>query len=156
MSKLEKIAAEVNEKLRISAMLNTRINSVDNGLYSCGVALDERTQNHFGTVHAAVQWCCMELLGGLIWLAHFNDKPHFFVIRSSKVDFLLPARSEITVETEFPDDKIEALKKSLAETGEASFVVHSVVKRADGKITAKGECDYLFREWREPVTGNKA
>ena len=149
MPTTQEISEKINELLPISAMLNTRIDAAGQGWYRCGVPLDERTRNHFGTVHAAVQWCCAELLGGLVWLAHFNERPTFFVIRSATINFLRPARTDITVEGALSDEDVSSLQRRLESHGEAEFVLRSEVRNIHGEVLARAECHYLLRNWRE-------
>ena len=42
------------------------IESARDGVYRCRLPLNDRTKNHLGTVHAAIQWASAEVLGGLV------------------------------------------------------------------------------------------
>ena len=134
------------------------IESAKDGVYRCSLPLNDQTKNHLDTVHAAIQWASAEVLGGLVIAVNFRDSRLFVAVRSVTIEFLRPARSEITAEVLFPDERVEDLRRRLESKGEVEFEVRAVVRDSSQRDVASTVGRYVVRKQRESAqqAGNEA
>ena len=125
------------------------IESAKDGVYRCSLPLNDQTKNHLDTVHAAIQWASAEVLGGLVIAVNFRDSRLFVAVRSVAIEFLRPARSEITAEVLFPDERVEDLRRGLESKGEVEFEVRAVVRDSSQRDVATTVGQYVVRKQRE-------
>ena len=78
-------------------------------------------------------------------LSNRPDKKYVPVVRSLDIKFMRPALSDITAETRFPDDRVEAMVSSLKATGRHDFGLCAVIRDADGEVVAETKACYAVR-----------
>lgn len=125
------------------------VESSGSGVYRCRIPISEQNLNHVGTVHGCILWAGAEVLGGLVVVSNFDHSSLFYVVRAVTIGFLKPARTDVTAEAFFADEKIEQLQDKLVRNGEAAFDLRSVIRDNHETIVAETSSEYLIRKRRE-------
>jgi uncharacterized protein (TIGR00369 family) len=153
LSKLEDtIQAYLRKLIPFYEHVDLSIETAKDGVYRCSLPLNDETKNHLDTVHAAIQWASAEVLGGLVIAVNFLDSKLFVAVRSVTIEFLRPARSEITAEVLFPDERVEELRRQLESKGEVEFEVRAVVRDSSQRDVATTVGQYVARKLRTKET----
>ena len=123
----------------------------EGGVYRCRVPLTAQTGNHIQTVHAAVQWAVSEVLGGIVVITTIdpNDLPKIYgAVKSATIDFVRPARTDITAETLVPPAESERIRSLIAEAKEARFALDATLRDTAGTTVATFRGEYVVRPRR--------
>ncbi len=131
------------QHLPIYQFINVSIDSVSNELYQCSVAIDKNTANHVNTIHAAVQFACGEILGGLIVLANRKKQSYIPVVKRIIIDFLKPALTDITAITHFSNDQVELMNTTLENNGRFDFELNTTIFDRHQNVIAKLQGSYV-------------
>lgn len=144
----ERLEAYLRTKLPIYEHIGLKVESASHGVYRCSIPLQEKNSNHFGTMHAAIQWASAEVLGGLvIWTVLPPWEEQFLgVVRDFWISFKKPARTNVVAETFFSESELEAVKEAVHKHGRHDFEICSVLRNTDGEIIAEGKGIYAIRE----------
>lgn len=136
----------LREHLPLYDYMDLKIECASGGEYRCSVPLHERNSNHFGTVHAALQWAAAEVLGGLVYFSAIeNDDRFLAVVKSFSIEFRKPAFTNLVVETHFSDAQLAGIKSALEEHGRYNFELDAVVKNSAGETVAESHGVYAIR-----------
>jgi acyl-coenzyme A thioesterase PaaI-like protein len=145
----EKIERRLRKHLPIYEYMDFKVESASEGVYRCAVPLNAKNENHFHTVHAALQWASVEALGGLIWYATKPPSDGWLpVVRRFEIDFKRPARSNIVAETFFPESEAKSLRAALVENGRFDFALESTIRDVAGETVATAKGFYAVRAVR--------
>ncbi|MEM8942030.1 MAG: DUF4442 domain-containing protein, partial [Pseudomonadota bacterium] len=95
-----RVESRLRELLPLYKHIDLTIESVSGGVFRCKIPLNEANKNHFGTVHAALQFAVAEVLGGLVGesLGVLNDQ-HVGVVKNFEIHFKKPATTDVIAET---------------------------------------------------------
>jgi acyl-coenzyme A thioesterase PaaI-like protein len=141
----EQILADMKGLVRLYETLDLSI-GIDGARYWARMPLNDQTRSHVGTVHAAVTWAVAEVIGGVVVLHVFGGPTKvFLVVKHVSIDFVGPARSDVTAETTFGAAEADELVKAVFEDGEAELELPLVVRGEDGKVVAEARAIYLLR-----------
>ena len=112
----------------------------------CRVPLSPENENHFGAVHAAIQFAVMELAGGLAsgQCETLKNGDFLLVVKRFSIEFLKPAMTDLTAVTSITDDQIQDIDRALQEKGRHAFELeisllnesHQMVAIATGEYHA--------------------
>ncbi|MFP6655314.1 MAG: YiiD C-terminal domain-containing protein [Myxococcota bacterium] len=145
----EKIERRLRKGLPIYEYMDFKVESASKGVYRCAVPLNAKNENHFHTVHAALQWASVEALGGLVW---FATKPPgngwLPVVRRFEIDFKRPAGSNIVAEASFSESEANRLRAALVEKGRFDFTLESTIRDVAGEMVATAKGFYAIRTLR--------
>lgn len=131
--------------LPVYEFMDLSIISVSDGVYRCFVPLSKNTGNHINTVHAAFQWACAEMLGGLVVLSQRTDEKYVPVVRGVDIEFKRPALSDITAEAHFSAKDAETMNAALAASGRYDFELSATIRDAHGEVVAEATGFYAVR-----------
>ncbi len=113
----EQILADMKGLVRLYETLDLSI-GIDGARYWARMPLNDQTRSHVGTVHAAVTWAVAEVIGGVVVLHVFGGPTKvFLVVKHVSIDFVGPARSDVTAETTFGAAEADELVKAVFEDG---------------------------------------
>ncbi|GAA4425871.1 PaaI family thioesterase [Actinokineospora soli] len=124
--------------------MGVRAVEVAPGRVVCRVPL-EGNGNHLGTIYAGVLFTVAEVLGGALCMPSFDLARFYPVVKSLRIDFRKPARSDVLAETSLPEDRIAEIAKTAEEHGKAEFTLHATLTDADGIVVAATEGVYQLR-----------
>lgn len=101
-------------------------------------------RNHVGTTYAGSLFSVGEVLGGLVGLSAGLDgfAP---VVRRMEVEYLAPARSDVTARTGLTEDEAADLVRTARAEGRAAFVLEAVLTDEDGTVVARTRGEYQLR-----------
>jgi acyl-coenzyme A thioesterase PaaI-like protein len=126
-----------------------RVECASDGVYRCSVPLNERNSNHFGTMHAALQWASAEVLGGLVLAASGLDLSKFLgVVKSFQIDFKKPAETAVVAETFFSDIQMAAIELALKDHDRHDLELSIVVRHVEADTLAEAKGVYAVRPLR--------
>jgi acyl-coenzyme A thioesterase PaaI-like protein len=144
-----KIEEHLRRDLPLYEYMGLTIESATNGVFRCGVPLNPSTSNHFHTIHAALQWAAVEVLGGLVWIASKPGEGNYYpVVKRFEIDFKGPAPGPITAETRFSTSDGEAMRDGLAADGRYDFELDSCILNASGETIVEAKGFYAIRAAR--------
>lgn len=127
------IGLEIVEATPISAM--------------CSVPLKPDNINHFGTVHAAVQWAVCETLGGVIYLTNLGLSSKFLgVVKSMDISFIQPATTALLSSTSVDESELVRVSKELESSGKSDFLLPIVLKDEQNRVVASARGTYHLRD----------
>ena len=136
----------LRENLRLYEFMDVSVESASDGIYRCRVPLSAKTQNHFHTIHAALQWATAELLGGLVWnVIRPRDGDYVPVVRRFEIDFKRPAYGDVIAETRVSEARGESMRAEIAEKGLLDFELESELRTLEGVTVAKALGFYAVR-----------
>lgn len=127
----------LEENLPIYSFIGLQILEADPEGAKCFVPLSRNNTNHFGSVHAAVQWAMAEVLGGVISFPNFGGEDILTVVKEVTIRFERPAMTDLTSETSIGAGEIQRIKGDLAEGGKADFTLDIEVKDSSGTTVAR-------------------
>ena len=104
----------------------------------------EENRNHVGTTYAGSLLSVGEMLGGLVGLTT-GLEGYAPVVRRMEVDYLAPARSDITAQAGLTEDEVGDLVRTARAEGRAPFTLEAVLTDADGTVVARTRGEYQLR-----------
>lgn len=104
-----------------------------------------RNLNVGGTVHGGAITTLAETVHGVAVLWQFPPARHHMVTRDLRVEFLAPARSEITVTFALEEPVRRGIAADLERSGACDVQLQSEVRDADGKTVARLTATYAIR-----------
>ena len=105
----------------------------------CSVPLKEKNQNHFGAVHAALQFAVCEMTGALTVSQHpaIRGGGHRLVVKSLNIDFLKPAMTDVTASATITEAQRAQLIQALEGEGKAELALDIELTDAEGQLVAQ-------------------
>ncbi|UVS77384.1 DUF4442 domain-containing protein [Actinokineospora sp. UTMC 2448] len=122
--------------------MGVRAVELEPGRIACRVPLDGNG-NHIGTMYAGVLFTVAEVLGGGICLPSFDLTRYYPVVRSVRIDFTKPARTDVVAEAAL--DGIEAIRTEVQAHGRADFTLNATLRDTAGIVVASTEGAYQLR-----------
>jgi acyl-coenzyme A thioesterase PaaI-like protein len=102
--------------------------------------------NHIGIMYAGAMFTVAEIPGGALFLSSFDSSRYFPIVKALNMDFLKPARSDVTVEIRLSEDRIAGIQAEAEAKGKADFVLEGELKDAAGIVVAKSHGVYQIRK----------
>lgn len=115
------------------------------------VPLNERNKNHFGSVHAALQWAVAEAAGGIAGatLTALNkNSEYFLVVKQVTIDFLKPAMTDVDALVIITDEQIAAIDRGLAAHGKVEWILNCEIKNTRDEVVARTTATYYASKQR--------
>jgi len=127
------------------------VESANDGIYRCRVPVSPQNSNHINTIHAGIQWTVAEVLGGIVAIdvLGLEKAANIFVaVRSATIEFLRPARTDITAEAILGSQESEGIRLLVDAAKEAVFVLQTSIRSTSGELVAAFSAEYLIRPKR--------
>lgn len=105
----------------------------------------EGNQNHVGTMYAGVLFSIAEVPGGALAVQLFDPARFYPVIKDMSVQYLRPARSDVTVAAEITPDEVRRILAETESQGKSEFVMELAVTDADGVVVMTSTGHYQLR-----------
>ncbi len=102
-------------------------------------------ENHIGTMYAGALYTLAEIPGGIMALVSFEAGKFIPVLKGMNIQYLKPAKGDITFETFLSDNKIRGIAERGQEYGKADFSLTGDLKDSNGVVVAKTEGVYQIR-----------
>ena len=100
------------------------------GEAKCYAPLKESNSNHFGGLHAAIQWAMAEVLGGVIIFYDFRTEEVFGLVKDFYIAFKQQATTDITSETSISPHEIDRVKDELDNIGKSELALEIELKNS--------------------------
>ncbi|MGH8504373.1 MAG: PaaI family thioesterase [Stenotrophobium sp.] len=101
--------------------------------------------NHIGTMYAGALFTLAEIPGGALFLSSFDATKFFPIVKSLDMNFLKPAKSDVSIELGMSESQIAALSMEAVSKGKAEFVLRGELRGADGIVVATSHGVYQLR-----------
>lgn len=101
--------------------------------------------NHIGTMYAGALFTLAEIPGGALFLSSFDATKFFPIVKSLDMNFLKPAKGDVSVELDMSESQIAALAAEAASKGKAEFILTGELRSADGTLVATSHGVYQLR-----------
>ena len=134
--KVEELQRYFEKNLPLYKHIGLKILEAQHGVAKCFVPLNDRNANHFGVLHAAIQWAVAEALGGVIGFGHFGTDEILTVVKEFSIAFKQPAATNITSETSIGSDEIDRVRDDLDHIGKSEFKLEIELKNSSGEVVA--------------------
>lgn len=110
----------------------------------CRVPLNSKNKNHFGAVHAALQFAVMEMAGGLAGnrSSEISSGNYLLVVKSLKIEFVKPALSDVEAVVYLSDTKLSEIEESLRSEGKVEFELDCELLDESGEVASKSVAVY--------------
>ncbi len=106
----------------------------------------EGNGNHLGTMYAGVLFSVAEVLGGALALNTWDASAYLPVVKSLTIDFLRPARTDVTASTSIDEGAIAATQAAAEATGKGEYVLVAEVHDQEGTLVARTTGTYQIRK----------
>jgi acyl-coenzyme A thioesterase PaaI-like protein len=144
--KAKELQRYFEKNLPLYKHIGLKILEARNGVAKCFVPLNDRNSNHFGVLHAAVQWAVAEALGGVIGFGNFGTEEILTVIKEFSIAFKQPAATDITSETSISPNDIDRVRNELDHIGKSEFMLEIELKNSFGEVVATATGLYHSRK----------
>ncbi len=108
----------------------------------------EGNANHMGTMYAGALFALAELPGGLLPLAVLEPGRYTPIVTGVEVQFLAPARTDVTLSARMDPDQLRALAEQADAEGLARFTLDLQGLDAHGRTVITSRADYQLRPAR--------
>lgn len=142
----KQIEATVKQVLPLASFMDVEVLTASEGEYRCKVPLNEKTKNHFNSIHAAIQWAGAELLGGLVWIRNYPGDGFNLVLKEMNIRFLKPAMDDVEACAKFNEAQVNAMKSELKENGRHDFQLAAEITDKEGTVLAETTGCYAIRK----------
>lgn len=102
-------------------------------------------ENHVGGVYAGAMFTLAEIPGGALFFTSFDETRFYPLIKKMEIQFLRPARTDVSVEASLSEEEIRRVKSELAEKGKSEFILSAQVKDESGRVVALSRGVYQIR-----------
>ena len=124
--------------------MGVRAVALEPGRAVCRVPL-EGNGNHLRTMYAGVLFTVAEVLGGAICLPSFDMARFYPVVKSVRIDFRKPARTDVLATAELPASRVAEIAAAADEHGKAEFTLDATLTDDAGIVVATTEGVYQLR-----------
>lgn len=143
---LEELRAYYKENFPLYAFIELEILEASPQHAKCAIPLSPNNVNHFGVLHAAVQWAAAETLGGVVFWSSFSAADYLIVVTDVSIHFHRPATTDLTSETSITRDEIKRMDEQLKHVGKAGFTLEIELKNASDTTVTKAVANYHVRK----------
>jgi len=133
--------------IKFVANSGLRVEELRRGYVRCLMPF-EGNGNHIGTMYAGALFTLAEIPGGALFLSSFDAGKFFPIVKALDLQFLKPAKSDVTVEIGLDDIHIASLAAEAAAKGKAEFILEGELKTADGTVVAVSRGVYQLRSFQ--------
>ena len=119
----------------------------------CKVPLNPGNKNHFGAVHAALQFAVCEMAGGLAvnQSSVLRSGDYLLVVKSLNLEFLKPALSDVEAIARISKEQLSQIDQSLREQGKFQFELSVELVDAAGESVAVATGVYYASRKKRPA-----
>ena len=122
------------------------IEQARDGVFRCRVPLNKANSNHFGTVHAALQFAALEVLGGVVIASiGLMQGRYLGVVKEFQMKFRAPAQTDIVAETNVSESELSRIHSAARNQGRAEFTLSSTLSDGSGNTFATGHGIYVIK-----------
>ncbi|MDX1589002.1 MAG: DUF4442 domain-containing protein [Oleiphilaceae bacterium] len=100
--------------------------------------------NHMGSVYAGAQFLLAEVPFGALSIIEFEGR-YVPILRGLSIRFEQQARTDLILELQLEEARIEELIRTVDEKGKANLPLSLVLKDRHGEVVATAEADYQVR-----------
>lgn len=141
---IEQFNAALEHLVPQAHRMGVRAAVLEPGRVVCRVPL-EGNGNHLNTMYAGVLFTVAEVLGGAICLPSFDLTAFYPVVKSLRIDFRKPARSDVLAETTLSAERVAEVDRLAREHGKAEFTLDATLTDEAGIVVATTEGVYQLR-----------
>jgi acyl-coenzyme A thioesterase PaaI-like protein len=116
------------------------------GYVKCLMPFRNNNGNHIGTMYAGALFTVAEIPGGALFLSSFDTSKYFPIVKALNMDFLKPAKSDVTVEISMTTEQIAGIQAEANSNGKAEFVLKGELKDTAGVVVAESHGVYQIRK----------
>jgi thioesterase domain-containing protein len=106
----------------------------------------EGNGNHLGSMYAGVLFSVAEVLGGALALNTWDASSYLPLVKSLTIDFLRPARTDVTATTSLDEDEIARTEAAAEATGKGEYILVAEIHDQDGTLVARTTGTYQIRK----------
>src|SRR5262249_5318056 len=92
--------------------------------------------NHICSIDSGALFTVAEIPGGALFLSSFDTSKYFPIVKALNMDFLKPAKSDVTVEISMTTEQIAGIQAEADSNGKAEFVLKGELKDSAGVVVA--------------------
>lgn len=141
-----RLESNLRKWLPLCQHIGLSIEKAQDGVFRCRVPLTEPNSNHFGTVHAALQFAALEVLGGMVVASiGLMQGKYLGVVKEFQIKFRAPAQTAIFAETNVSESELSRICSDAENQGRADFTLNSTLSDGNGNIFATGHGIYVIK-----------
>ena len=134
----------IHQAIPMLGRLGLQVTRIGQGSMTLRVPF-EGNQNHVGTMYAGALFSIAEVPGGALAVQLFDPATYYPVIRTMRVDYRRPARTDVTVDATIPPEEVDRILATARAEGKADFVMDLQVRDAEGEVVMTAVGDYQLR-----------
>ena len=92
--------------------------------------------NHVGTMYAGSLFTLGEIMGGAIFIASFDMRKYYPLVKDVQIRYRRPATTDVTVELTMSEDQVKQITAALEEKGKADFSLELELVDANGEVVS--------------------
>lgn len=143
------LQASLHQSLPIYEHIEAQVDEVGDRM-RCSVPLKAKNQNHFGAVHAALQFAVCEMTGALTVSQHpaIQGRGYRLVVKSLNIEFIKPAMTDVTATALITERQKTELIETLESSGKAELSLDIELTDVEHKVVAKAVGHYHISQKR--------
>ncbi|WP_426414933.1 YiiD C-terminal domain-containing protein [Aestuariirhabdus sp. LZHN29] len=134
----------VEDKIAFVQRMGLRAERLDKGCVKLRAPL-QGNQNHIGTMYAGALFTLAEIPGGALFMTSFDVSRFYPIVKEMKIEFLRPAKTDITCELSMAMEEIEELQAQANERGKVDYTLQAQLIDSDGVLVAQSCATYQLR-----------
>ncbi len=106
-------------------------------------------ENHLQTmIYAGGLFTLAEMPGGVLFMATFDSKKYYPIVKEMTIKFLLPAETDVFIEMSMTEEKVEQIQTEAEKNGKADYIIEGEIKNTSGQVVAVSKGTYQMRAYR--------
>ena len=118
----------------------------------CRIPLNENNKNHFGAVHAALQFAVCEMAGGLAinQCSAIQGGDFLLVVRDLNIEYLKPAMTDIEAVAKISEQQLSEIDSALRDDGKMELELGIELFDTEGTVVARATGSYYASRKKQP------
>lgn len=133
--KYKPLSAYLESAIGIVRQMGLKVLSMKDRYVKLQMPLKENV-NHIGTMYAGSLFTLGEIMGGAIFIASFDMKKYYPIVKDIQIRYRRPATTDVIVELSMSEEQVRQITKELDEKGKADFPLELQLTDANGEVVS--------------------
>lgn len=104
-------------------------------------------ENHINSMYAGALFTVGEMPVGALYATTFDVTKYYPIIKEMTIQFKKLAKTDVTIELQISDEKVEQIVAEVDEVGKSEFALESEIKDESGEVVALCRGVYQLRAY---------
>lgn len=126
-----------------------RIVSLSENSITVKIPYIRKNLNHLRGIHACALATASEYACGFLLISRLSPDKYRLIMRSMHVDFIKQGKSELFVNFNLTENRIEEIKQKLMETSQCLEILEVEVRDAQQNLISVAKLEWQLKDWRK-------